>query len=430
MDNRSFVKSIIEKLLAAGADKAQCQLTYTDKQELNIHSGEICLLRNTMNTSLTMLVILNDKKGTISINKVSDKEVDKAVEEVLQLAKSSQAEPANDIAPEQPADQFTSGPLEADLDAMYNRLSEFNDAVAKEYPDIILEEVILEHNKSEFFFGNSNGVDYSAVQGEYSFSPMFTAKRGELTSSFNYTGLSLDSLDKPLLECGTVRTVIRQSTEQLKTETLTGKFVGDIVITPDCITDFIGYVTNYLYDYSLISGKSIYLDKLNKQIADEKLTIHSHPQSDELVSKYFVTGDGFKAENMTLIENGVLKSYLLSLYGANKTGLDKAVNNGGCYLIEAGDVSFDEMIKSIDRGILLSRFSGGYPNDKGDFSGVAKNSYYIENGEIKYPVSEVMVSGNLAEMLMNLKDLTTERVNFGWKVVPWVRFGGINISGK
>lgn len=430
MEHREFVKSVINKMLDKGADKAQCGLSFSDKQELNIHSGEISLLRNTVNTSLTLLAIIDNRKGTISINKLSDEEVEDAVNQVISLAKSSQDEPANDIAPMQKAEDFVSGPMEPDLDAMYERIDEFNKSVSEKYPEIILEEVIIDHNKATYYFANSNGVDYTTTQGEYSFSPMFTAKRGAKTSSFNYTYLALESLDKPILECGTVEDVIRQSSEQLDPKTIKGKFIGDIIITPDCITDFIGYITNYLYDYSLISKKSIYLDKLDSQIADPKLTLYSHPYSKELISKYFITSDGFKAQNMTLIKDGILKSYLLSLYGANKTGLDRAVNEGGCYIMEPGDKSFEALVKSVDRGILLSRFSGGNPNDKGDFSGVAKNSYYIENGEIKYPVSEVMISGNLAEMLMSLKDISKERVNFGWKVMPWVQFGNINISGK
>ena len=68
------------------------------------------------------------------------------------------------------------------------------------------------------------------------------------------------------------------------------------------------------------------------------------------------------------------------------------------------------MIKDIDKGILLCRFSGGSPSDNGDFSGVAKNSYYIENGEIKYPITETMVSGNANEMFNNLDNISKEQI--------------------
>ena len=88
------------------------------------------------------------------------------------------------------------------------------------------------------------------------------------------------------------------------------------------------------------------------------------------------------------------------------------------------------MIKSVERGILLARFSGGYPSDNGDFSGVAKNSYLIENGEIKYPISESMISGNFAEMLKNIKAISKERIDYGFSILPWIQVSGITISGK
>ncbi len=70
------------------------------------------------------------------------------------------------------------------------------------------------------------------------------------------------------------------------------------------------------------------------------------------------------------------------------------------------------------------------PSANGDFSGVAKNSYYIEDGEIKYPVSEVMVSGNLTELFQNIIEISKERINFGTSIYPYIHTSGVTISGK
>ena len=105
------------------------------------------------------------------------------------------------------------------------------------------------------------------------------------------------------------------------------------------------------------------------------------------------------------------------LNGANKTGKDRAVNNGGAHIVEPGDKALDDMISTIDKGVLLSRFSGGSPSDNGDFSGVAKNSYYIENGEIKYPITETMISGNIFQMLHEIKDISKETINDGSSII-------------
>ena len=178
----------------------------------------------------------------------------------------------------------------------------------------------------------------------------------------------------------------------------------------------------------VISGRSVYKDKLEQSIANNKLTLHSHPLSDKLANNYFVTGDGYVCDNSTIIDKGVLKTLLLGIYGANKTGGKRSVNGGGAHIVEPGDKSLKDIISSTNKGVLLSRFSGGSPSDNGDFSGVAKNSYYIENGEIKHPVSETMVSGNICKMLHDIKNISKETVNFGYCIYPWIQFSGITIS--
>ena len=133
---------------------------------------------------------------------------------------------------------------------------------------------------------------------------------------------------------------------------------------------------------------------------------------------------------MTVIDKGVLKSFLLSQFGANKTGKPKAVNSGGCYIVEPGTASFEEMVSSIDKGLLLCRFSGGNPSDNGDFSGVGKNSYLIENGKISKAVNETMIAGNLAEMIKNVVNISKERIDYGSDIYAWLHVRGITVSGK
>jgi len=116
------------------------------------------------------------------------------------------------------------------------------------------------------------------------------------------------------------------------------------------------------------------------------------------------------------------------LYGAKKTGGKRIANQGGCYIVDPGTESLDDMIKNIDRGIVLCRFSGGNPSDSGEFSGVAKNSYYIEKGKIKFPIIETMISGNISQMFMNINNVSKENIDFGDSILPWISFDGVTIS--
>ena len=87
-----------------------------------------------------------------------------------------------------------------------------------------------------------------------------------------------------------------------------------------------------------------------------------------------------------------------------------------------------QMVSDVRQGILISRFSGGRPSETGDFSGVAKNSYYIENGEVQFPISETMVSGNMATLLRDIVAVSSERADYGSAHFPWVRVAGIGVS--
>ncbi|HUV06153.1 MAG TPA: metallopeptidase TldD-related protein, partial [Spirochaetia bacterium] len=320
---------------------------------------------------------------------------------------------------------------EPDLDAMYDRLKEFVGAVKAGYPSTILEQGILDFTFRNSLFLNSNGVDFETNHGAYNCGAMFTTREGRKTSSFNYSGFSTKDLEKEIIECGSLRTLLAQSSEQTDLRAIGGKFTGEVIVTPDCLADFVGYFTGtFLSDQALISGTSILKDKLGGQVAHENLTLHSRPRSRELAENYFVTGDGYRAEDSTIVDRGVLKTFLLSLYGARKTGRDRAVNNGGAFIVEPGERSFEEITGSVKRGLLLCRFSGGSPADNGDFSGVAKNSYSIENGKILHPVSETMISGNLLSFFKSIRAVSRERINFGSAIYPWVCVSDLTISGK
>ncbi len=431
MENpKQVAKYGLNALLKAGADKAQCSLTLTDKHEMNVELGEFTLLRTTFDTRVGLTAIKGNKKGSTSINKSDNESLDKAAAGVLAIADASAPDEANDIAEVQAPAVFSSGSDSPNLDKMYASMKKLIESIKAGYPKLVLMQAYLDFTHSRNFFLNSNGVDFTTNKGIYNCTVIFTSKDEEKVSSFNYTGFSLKDLEKDLLNCGSLNTLLRQSTEQVTTEPLQGKFVGDVIITPDCLMDMLYFVSSSLSDGPMISGTSIYKDKLNQQIASPMLTIHSRPVSGEICDGYFLTPDGYAAQNSTIIEKGVLKTFLLSQYGSKKTGLGRAVNNGEAFVVDSGDTRFDDMVKSVKKGILLARFSGGYPSDNGDFSGVAKNSYLIQDGEIKYPISESMISGNFADMLKNITAISREQVDYGFAILPWIEVSGITVSGK
>lgn len=418
-------------LADAKVDKFQCVLASNSLHEINSEGLDLNLIRTTMDKSLRISIIKDSRKGDISINRLDSDSVSDAVLSVIELSNTSQPDQDYDISPLQEPQTFRSGPSTPDTEKMYNMLKGYLKDVSANFPKIVLSETVFSHNYSVSRFINSNGVDFTTEKGVYRMTSVFSAKDGDNVSSFNYSGFSLKEINDSLIDNGSLKNLLKQSVEHLDAKPINGKFTGDVVITPDCLDDLLSsYISTFLGDRALITGMSTFKDKLGDLVADSKFTLRSSPLSPEMADGYFVTSDGFVAKDVTLISNGVLNSFMLSLYGANKTKLKKADNSGGNWIVDAGDKSLNEIIESIDKGIVLARYSGGNPSANGDFSGIAKNSYYIEKGKIEKPVTEVMISGNLAEIMKNIMAISQERINFGFSLLPYIHSTGITISGK
>jgi len=100
------------------------------------------------------------------------------------------------------------------------------------------------------------------------------------------------------------------------------------------------------------------------------------------------------------------------------------------FVVPPGDTPIDEIVANTRRGIVFSRFSGGRPNSNLDFSGVAKNSFYVEDGEVKHALGETMVSGNFQALLKQIHAVSRECVNFGGSSYPYVAASGVTISSR
>ena len=200
---------------------------------------------------------------------------------------------------------------------------------------------------------------------------------------------------------------------------------------PDCLANFLNnLMMNYVGDGVILEKTSRWMDKIGQQVADKRISISLNPMDERVVEYERYTADGFASEPYDLIRNGELKSFMNSLYVANKTGGSPAKNASHNIIMEAGDTSFQNLIKGVKKGLLLGGFSGGTPGTSGDFSGVAKNSFLIEDGEIKGAVNEVMVNGNLGDMLNHVVGISKELVMDGESVLPYLAVDGIVISGK
>lgn len=429
------LKMIADKALAAlkdnGADKAQCAVRFTETHEFNVDGGKFSLFRTLFDNSLSLTAVKDDKKGSVGINRLDDDSIAAAAVNCLAIADSGAADPAWIFAEKSENGSFTEGAPEADLDLLFDRTEELMRQIGEQFPLILMEQMIVTHKKRHSVFKNSLGVEYETLSGNYEISLMFSAHEGEKSSSFFGSGVITDRLDVPFMELGTIREDLENVSKQLDTQPLEGKFTGVAVFPPSSLDTFIdSALGNFASDGTLLDGTSPWKDSLGKVVADSAITISAAPLDERIVCGERFTGEGFRSENYDIIRDGVLESFMLSGYVANKTGLPRAKNSSYAIVMKPGETPYADIIAGIERGILVGRFSGGEPGTSGDFSGVAKNSFLIENGKITCALSETMISGNLGDLLKNVVAISSEVVCDGATVLPYAAFGGVTVSGK
>ncbi|MCM1540948.1 MAG: TldD/PmbA family protein [Blautia sp.] len=414
-----------------GVDKAGFWVTETRMQEFNVDSGEFSLYRTLFDQGLTLTVYHQDRKGSVATNKLDDASIEGAVADALAAAESGVADAAYDIAPNQGEHCFHDRGYEPDMEGLFERTRELMADIEKNHPKILVNQLVVSHKKIHTLYRNTNGTECEVFKGNYMVSMAFAGHEGDVTTSLFGTGVMTDNLDTPFMELGTVETQMREAEAQLVTVPLEGKFEGAVILTPDSLGSFLySILSNFTGDAGILEKTSLWLEKLGEKVADERLTIALKPSDPRVVDRDHVTADGFLEEDYDMIKDGVLKSFMLSLYVANKSGFDRAKNSSFSVVIEGGETPYEELLKGIKKGLIVGRFSGGRPGSNGEFSGVAKNSFLIEDGKITGAVSETMISGNLAEMLMNVIDISRETVADGTGVLPYIAFDKIMISGK
>jgi len=429
VNNNDIAQYTLEAFKKGGAQKAACSVSRGRKDELNVEANEFSLMRTLFNDSLYLKVIKDNKKGVMLVNKLDKDSIDKAVSDCIALTSSAIPDEAEDIAEKienKSFDQSTGG---GDMDKLFSRTKEFIEQLKDEYPKIIMEGMNADFNGSESVYVNSNGVEFKRLSEFYEIGTMFSAKDGEKSSSFNGYSARLSSLVKPFMDLDMHRALLGESEQSTDPRVIEEKFTGKIIVTPAC-NDMIWQTLSgcFLSESSLIEGTSRWKDSLGAKVADNALTIRAAPLNPDIVAGERFTGDGYESQDFDIIKDGILKSFELSLYGSRKTGKPRSLNTAfGFIEVKPGNTSVADMIKGIDKGVLINRFSGASPGPSGDVSGVAKNSFLIENGKIAGALKETMVSFNILDILGKI-EISKEQCKNGYSVLPWCCFDGITIS--
>ncbi len=427
-----LARDILDEAKKQGADYSQCSVSESEKKEFNVDGGRFSLMRTLYNRNVTITVLKDQRKGTVQVNRFDADTVKAAVQDALNAAESGKPDPAWEYARGPIEKDFVEGQPECDTDKLFERTKELLETIGKRHPKILMEQMITSHDSGRIVYANTNDVTYRSHWGAYSFSLMYSGHEGEKSTSFYGSDVTLKKLDKPVIDCGFIERDLAMVEKQLDPKPLEGKFTGPVVLAPYALSEIVLWTImgNFVSDSCLIDGTSIWKDKLGETVADPRFSMSFEPFSDDVVVPSRYTGEGYPTENFDLIKDGKLVSFCLSQYGANKTGGKRAGNDGSNMTVRSGDKTLEEIIAGIDKGILVMRFSGGSPAPSGEYSGVAKNSFLIENGQISSALTETMISGCVPDMLKHIREISSDTLKDGNGSMPFIAFDGVTISGK
>ena len=197
------------------------------------------------------------------------------------------------------------------------------------------------------------------------------------------------------------RTVRRLGTQRLSTRQ------APVVYAADIASSLFGHFISAVSGNNLYRKSSFLLDQLGKQVFPAHLHIHEQPLLKKGLGSAPYDGEGVATQARDIVRDGILQSYVLNTYSACKLGMATTGNAGGVrnLTIDPGDKDLGQLLRSMDTGLLVTELIGfGVNNVTGDYSRGAAG-FWVEGGEIQYPVDEITVAGNLKDMFMRIVEV-------------------------
>jgi PmbA protein len=453
LDLESLAADVVEKAMKAGASDAEAVIREGDEFSVNVRMGEVETLKESGSRGLGLRVFHGKRAASASTSDLTADGIRQLVDGAMALVQVTEEDPFTGL-PE--AAEF--GALSGDLHLYYD------DVYSLEGPERIewarrAEAAALGADPR---ITNSDGGSFDAATGRMVMANSRGFVGGYRTS---YAGVSAAPLAKD--ENGQMqrdgwwssarRLADLESPESIGKEAarralrrLGARRVATqrvpIVFAPEVARSLIGSVFEAASGDAIWRGASFLAGCLGNRIAAPNLTIVDDntmmlPTGAGGYGTSPFDGEGLPSQRTVVVEEGVLRNYLLNTYTARKLGMKSTHNASrglagtpgiGCgnLYLEPGTLTQDEIIRDVKAGLYVTSLMGFGTNVvTGDYSRGA-TGLWIENGELTHAVEEVTVAGNLAEMLMNVAAIGSELEFRGSVASPTLRIDGMTVAGS
>lgn len=359
--------------------------------------------------ALGISVYLGQQKGNASTSDLSHQAIKNAVDSALAIARYTSADDCTGLAPEQfmafeAPDLQLYHPKEIDVDQAIE-LALQAESAALQYDSRIVNSNGASFNSHSGVrvYGNSYGMLQSYLSSRYSLSCSVLAEADEqLESDYEYTlNRRFNLLENPnwVGENAAQKAIKRLKPQKIKTQK------SPVIFANDVATGLIGHLAAAISGGSLYRKNSFLLDQLGQKVLPDWFEINEQPHLLAGLASSPFDSEGVRTQSQQIIKNGILQTYLLTSYSAKKMGMQTTGHAGGIHnwLVKPNSqADLTALLRQMGTGLLVTDLMGQSINMvTGDYSRGA-SGFWIENGEIKFPVSEITIAGNLKDMLANI----------------------------
>jgi PmbA protein len=433
-------KDALNRTNRKGADQAEVYGESVRSLTVVIEKNDLQVSRSQNETMLGVRAFSKTGSGFASTN--DPEAVDETCTDAVTLAKASPADEHN-ILPEQAKNEYVSGiydPAAQDFKVEHavEQALKILEIAHSIDPRLILGDGEFSVHIGTRALANSNGVTWEEPQSLFTYFALATAHDGEMVSNMDYQFGATRRCDEIDVEPITTR-ACNNALGSLGAEKGIS-FNGQVLLSPNAaISLFASLVLFQANAKNVLRGMSRWKDMLGKQIASDLISVVDDGLLPDGVATASFDREGVPHKRLNLVENGKLTSFMHNTYTAkalkmentgHASGSARSVPQIGPSNLEIlpGEVSKDQLISEIDKGVLVTRFSGRADPVSGDFSGVAKGGYLIENGRISRSIRGTLIAGNGFEALKNLSGVSKEQERTFSFTLPYLRLEGISVT--
>ncbi|WP_394228316.1 metalloprotease PmbA [Pseudoalteromonas spongiae] len=405
---KQAVSEALDYAKQLGASSAEAAMSSTSGLSVSTRLGELETIEYNQDGALGISVYVGNKKGSASTADLSPEALKTVVSKAVEIAKYTSEDPCNGIADKELLDL---APQDLDLYHPWQVTAEQGidlckqaEAAAMQFDSRISNSdgaSFSSHNGLRVY-GNSYGQLVGFPRSRHSISCMVIGEEnGMMQRDSAYTiarkqeGLS--SAESVGIEAAE-ETIARLNCRRIPT----GKY--PVVFRADIASSLFGHLVSAIGGGALYRKSSFLLDSLGSQVFSDKVNIQERPHILGGLASSAVDSEGVKTIDREIIKGGELQTYLLASYASRKLGMQATGHAGGIHnwLVEASHQDLKNVLNEMGTGLLVTEVMGqGVNIVTGDYSRGAAG-FWVENGEIQYPVSEVTIAGNLKDMFLKV----------------------------